>query len=302
MNTATSSAAFPDRFIDTHIHLWDRSLGLDYSWLDGDASGPLGRLPEVGFPVWDAARFAEEVRFHRPGGIVHVQASSPPTPAIDETRWLAQQRAKTGIPDALVVRADLRSSDLEAELVTHRAIASAVGVRDMSLGGSLDDPRLVAGLTVLERLDLVWEIACSPDEFALVAEHARQHSGLHIVLGHGGWPERRDAAALVQWQNQLGVFRDIPSVVGKLSGLAMGDHIWTVDSLSPWIRTAIEVLSPERTMFGSNWPLGRIYASYADELLGIGAAVADLNAGERDAFWYSTAARVFSLIPTQGMS
>jgi len=291
-----SSVAFPARFIDTHVHLWDRRLGLDYSWLDGDASGPLGRLPEVSSTLWDAGRFADEVRFHRPDRVVHVQATNPSTASIAETAWLDSERATTGFPSVFVVRADLRSPDLARRLAEQIAEhPGVVGVRDMSLGRSLTGDDLLTGLQELERLQLVWEVSCAPEEFADLATLARLVPALRIVLGHGGWPWARTAESFDDWQKRLGELVSVTNVVCKVSGLGMADHAWSVESWRPWVETAVRMFGPSRSMFGSNWPIDRVYASYESELLAMNEILSDLTDDERDAFWYVTAADVFSL-------
>ena len=48
----------------------------------------------------------------------------------------------------------------------------------------------------------------------------------------------------------------------KISGLGMCDHKWTVDSIRPFVLSMIEIFGPSRCMFGSNFPVDKLYTSF----------------------------------------
>ncbi len=55
---------------------------------------------------------------------------------------------------------------------------------------------------------------------------------------------------------------ELPNTVCKISGLGMADHRWTVESIRPWVLACIELFGADRCMFGTNWPVDAVYASY----------------------------------------
>ena len=83
----------------------------------------------------------------------------------------------------------------------------------------------------------------------------------------------------------------------KISGLGMCDHEWTVASLRPWVRACIEEFGVERSFFGTNWPVDRLYSSYGDVLDAYAEIIADLSANEQHALFTENAKRVFRLDP-----
>jgi predicted TIM-barrel fold metal-dependent hydrolase len=286
----------PWRFIDAHVHLWDLSKGFAYPWLDEPDDGPLGRLSEIRLTDWGAARFAEEVRHTRPTGVVHAQATNPPTDSLDETRWLAAEATSEGLPDAFIVRADLRGPGLEAALELQQITSSRVtGVRDMGAMGSLSDHSISAALAVVEKSGLSWEVACTWEEMDHVLALARAAPNLTVVLGHCGWPTERSDEYFSHWSQALVRLAAAPNIVCKISGLGMSDHQWTTDSWRPWVTACLDAFGPKRCMFGSNWPVDRIYASYESVVEGMADIVGGLTADEADPFWYATAHRVYNL-------
>ena len=86
-----------------------------------------------------------------------------------------------------------------------------------------------------------------------------------------------------------------PNVAMKISGLGMADHGWTIERIRSWILAAIDVFSPSRCMFGSNWPVDRLYSSYGDVLDAYWEIIGDFTAAEQEALFNGTANRVFGI-------
>ena len=66
------------------------------------------------------------------------------------------------------------------------------------------------------------------------------------------------------WKRELQHLAGAPNVTIKISGLGMCDPKWTVESIRPWVMTCIEAFGVERSFFGTNWPVDRLYSSYPD--------------------------------------
>ena len=50
----------------------------------------------------------------------------------------------------------------------------------------------------------------------------------------------------------------------KISGLGMCDPLWTVESIRPYVLGSIEAFGVDRVVFGTNWPVDRMFSSYPD--------------------------------------
>jgi predicted TIM-barrel fold metal-dependent hydrolase len=284
-------------FVDAHIHLWDLNeprLG-DYSWLTAESDPLLGPLSDIQFPLWDAGRFGAETRHTAPAKVVHVQAASAPGDPVAETAWLSSQFAAAGLPAAIVARLDLRT-EIGPDLARHMAASDLVrGVRDMTLFGQLDDPRLSASLPSLAAADLSWELACGWTDMAEARRLADLNPGLTIVLGHVGFPAERSPEYLAQWRSAVQQLAGAPNVHCKISGLGMGDHRWTAESWRPLVNFVLETFGPHRCLIGSNWPIDRLYASYDAVIEAQFALTESLSEDERHAVRYGNAVRLYRL-------
>ena len=81
----------------------------------------------------------------------------------------------------------------------------------------------------------------------------------------------------------------------KISGLAMGDNDWTVDSIRPWVLQCIEAFGVQRSFFGTNWPVDKLYSPYAQVVDAYAEIVADFSHDEQVALFSANAERIYRI-------
>jgi L-fuconolactonase len=96
-------------------------------------------------------------------------------------------------------------------------------------------------------------------------------------------------------------FEALDNVACKLSGLVTEADwaSWRPADLQPFVNAAIEIFDPDRLMFGSDWPVCLLAASYEDVLGAARSATAGLSPDERDQVFGETARRVYALNPAR---
>ena len=87
----------------------------------------------------------------------------------------------------------------------------------------------------------------------------------------------------------------VPQLHVKLSGLGMYSHGITVPQVRQVIRDTIQIFGIERTIYGSNFPLGKLFASYADFLAVYRAVVSEYNEAEQRKVFHDNAVRFYRL-------
>ena len=107
--------------------------------------------------------------------------------------------------------------------------------------------------------------------------------------------DRGSVAGWREWRDGLRALAAASNVAIKLSGMGMVDHRWTVESLRPYALEAIDAFGAERAMFASNFPVDRLYGSYAALWRAFEAIVADMSAAERDALFRRNAERIYRI-------
>ena len=113
-----------------------------------------------------------------------------------------------------------------------------------------------------------------------------------IALCHAGSPHDRSLAGLKTWNEQLRALSQLSQVTCKLSGLGMFDHKWTAESIRPILDSCLEQFGPDRVMFGSNFPVDKLYGDFASL---VGAYRELIPAKYHEAVFRNTAARFYSL-------
>jgi predicted TIM-barrel fold metal-dependent hydrolase len=84
-----------------------------------------------------------------------------------------------------------------------------------------------------------------------------------------------------------------PNVAVKISALVSYDPHWTPDSIRPVALHCIESFGVERAMFGSDFPVAGLHASFDEEYETFKTIVADFSQSEQERLFYDNAARLY---------
>lgn len=284
-------------FVDTHVHFSDlQDPNLYYVWLQPGWKHPiLGDIEGIQAQRYWADEFVAETRFSNVSKSVHVQAALGIKDPVEETKWLQAFADRLGHPHGIVAEAHLQQDDAQEVIERHMAYANMRGIRDFGPGNYLVDPQWRKGYAHLEAHDLVACLDSSPQTYADMRSLAEAFPNIVISLDHAGFPRQRDAEYFAMWKKELQNLAGAPNVTVKISGLGMCDNAWTVESIRPWVMTCIETFGVERSFFGSNWPVDRLYSSYPDVIDAYAEIIKGLSRSEQEALFFANAERIFRI-------
>ena len=144
----------------------------------------------------------------------------------------------------------------------------------------------------LKKYDFSFDLQVYPPQMGDAVALAQTHPDTSIILCHTGMPLDRDPDSLKLWRDGMKALAAQPNVTVKISGLGMFDHSWSVDSIRPYVLETIDHFGTERCMFGSNFPVDKLYSSFA----AIYDAFKDITSGfsraEQEALFAGNAERV----------
>ena len=276
--------------VDAHHHFWDPAR-FDYPWLTEEL-GVIRRR----FGPDDLAPIVERAGIDR---TILVQTIS----SVDETRSFLAIAAATPLVAGVVGWVDLTGpavGDSIAELAAGEGGSRLVGIRhqvhDEPDAGWLLRPDVSRGIAAVGAAGLLYDLLVRPRELPAALETVRAHPDVAFVIDHLAKPPIK-AGELEPWLGLLRPFGKLDNVACKVSGLVTEADwgSWSVADLQPFVDGAIEIFGPDRLMFGSDWPVCLLAASY-DEVLGAArSATAGLNPLERDQLFGETARRVYRL-------
>jgi predicted TIM-barrel fold metal-dependent hydrolase len=294
--------------VDAHQHFWEPAVN-NHPWLAPDA-----RIP---FRYGDYSaikrRYLPDDYRHDAAGrnivqTVYVETEWDPTDPIGETRYATGIAARFGIPNAIVAQAWLHHPDVAAVLAGQAAFPLVRSVRHKPEGPGrpddvgaartlMSDPRWRDGFALLAKHRLALDLQTPWWNLHEAVALARDFPDTMIILNHAGLPTLRDADSLVAWRNAMARFADCPNAVVKLSGMGVPGERWTPDSNGWIVRTTIALFGADRTMFGSNFPVDSLCATFTEIVDGFKAILAPLPRAEQQAFFCDTARRVYRLAP-----
>jgi len=124
---------------------------------------------------------------------------------------------------------------------------------------------------------------------------ARDFPGVTFVLVHAGMPEDRSAEGLAFWRRGMTGLARCSNVMVKVSGLGTFERRCAEESWRPIIERTLDLFGPSRCLFGSNFPIEKLWTSYADLLGVVKACLSRFSEAERRAVLHDTAARVYAI-------
>lgn len=274
--------------VDAHHHVWDLSVR-DQDWITGPELAPLRQ----NFGLDD---LLPEARATGVGRTVVVQTVTVP----GETPELLALAERHELVAGVVGWTDLTRPDVAAELARLRELPGGgylKGIRHQVQAepdpGWLLRPDVRRGLTALEEAGLVHDLVVLPHQLPACAEAAARHPGLTFVLDHLGKPPIASGAR-EPWESAVRALAALPNTVCKLSGMVTeADHArWTVEDPRPYADTVLDAFGPARLMYGSDWPVCTLAASYGQVL---DAARALTGPADHTQIFERTAVRVYGL-------
>ncbi|MFI6879781.1 amidohydrolase family protein [Streptomyces sp. NPDC050400] len=248
--------------VDAHHHVWDLSVR-DQDWITGPELAPIRR----DFTLDDLAPDA------RAAGVTATVLVQTVTVAEETPEFLALA-GRSDLVAGVVGWTDLTTPGVADELDRLRALPGGehlVGIRHQVQGEPdpewLLRPDVRRGLAAVARQDLVYDLVVLPHQLPACVQAARNHPELTFVLDHLGKPPIA-SGALEPWRTDVRALAALPNTHCKLSGLVTEADWkrWTVEDLRPYADTVLAAFGPERVLFGSDWPVCTLAASYEQVL------------------------------------
>lgn len=277
--------------IDAHHHVWDLSVR-DQDWITGPELQSLRR----NFTVADLEPEA------RAAGVDRTVLVQTITVAAETPEFLALA-AERELIGGVVGWTDLTAPEVADELARLRELPGGrylKGIRHQVQGEPdpewLLRPDVRRGLAAVAEAGLVYDLIVQPHQLPSAAAAAAALPELTFVLDHLGKPPIV-AGDLEPWASGVRALAALPNTVCKLSGMVTEADLgkWTVDDLRPYADTVLEAFGPSRMMFGSDWPVCTLAATYEEVAESARELTAGLGDDERDQVFEGTATRVYRL-------
>ena len=245
------------RIVDTHQHLWDLDL-FRYAWLQ--------QLPDLNrsFRMNDYLAATNGLAIEKS---VHLEADVDEPFMLEETMHLLRLADCSDNPlEGVVACGRPESKEFKTyveKIAGHsklRGIRRVLHTRPDDLGQS---ETFIENVCSLSGYGLSFDICVLAHQLPIAIRLVSQCPDVTFILDHCGVPQVRDKI-LNPWRSLIREIAKFPNVFCKISGLiAYADpNNWTAEDLRPYVDHAIECFGWDRVMFGSDWPVCTVSASY----------------------------------------
>lgn len=277
--------------VDAHHHVWDLRVR-EQTWMQGPALDPVRR----NFSIEDLAPLAANAGVT---ATVVVQTVGVP----EETPDLLSVAATNELVTGVVGWVDLTSPGVADALAALRERPDGAwlkGIRHQV--HDEEDPRWLCrddvqrGLAAVAAAGLAYDLLTKTPHLPAAIETVAARPDLTFVVDHISKPLIQ-SGELEPWATGLRELASHPNVTCKLSGMVTEASWtdWTVEDLRPYADVVLDAFGPERVMFGSDWPVCLLAASYEQVMEAAEELTAGLSEAERDAIFGDTARRVYHL-------
>lgn len=300
--------AGPMPIVDTHQHLWDLSR-FRLPWHDG-ASPILTRS-------YTPENYAEATRGLNVTRSVYMEVDVAADQKEAEVDYVANAAREAGSPIAgAVVGGAPDAQDFAryaAGLARRRPFVK--GVRQVLHNPESPARRclsdtFVANVQALGRAGLSFDLCMRPTELADARTLVERCPDVRFILDHCGNgdprafrpvrpntpPAARPTHTADAWRRDITALAALPNLICKISGIVVrAPRGWDADALAPIVNHCLDAFGPDRVVFGGDWPVCLLGATYRQWVEALRAIVSNRPAEQQRKLWSENAIRHYSL-------
>ena len=282
----------PLAIIDTHQHLWDLKT-FKLPWIKEGA--PLARS----YLMSDYFKATEGLNIVK---TIYMEVDLDPAQQQAEAEFVIETCMQADNPMVAGVISGRPALDGFAKYISQfKNSAYIKGVRQVlhnegiPAGTCLDD-KFIRGIRLLGEMDKSFDICLRPGELPDVAKLIDACPDTRFILDHCGnakVPEKDRT----QWKKDLAAVARRKNVVCKVSGIVASAEKgkWKAEDLAPIVNHVLDSFGPDRVMFGGDWPVCTLGATYREWLVALQSIVKERKREERMKLFHDNAVRVYNL-------
>lgn len=294
----------PAKIIDAHHHIWRLS---DLDWLKGPTQ------PRI-FGNYDKIRrdylideFIADASSQNVVGSVYIQVNWPISGELAEVAWVTDVANVSKWPIAIIAYVNFSSENCERTLKSLSKNKLVKGIRQQlhwhvnpkyrfaSVPDIMMDQNWRRNFSILNDYGWLFELQVFSSQMNDAANLAHCFPKTPMVLQHCGMPEDASVAGMKKWSDSLKRLSQEANVYCKFSGLGTFIHSVSPNFIQEITEQCIELFGPQRCIFGSNFPIEKLWASYKELLDGYQSALERLSKYDKQAIFYDNAKSLYNL-------
>ncbi len=273
--------------IDAHQHFWIFNAVRD-GWITGEM-----QVIRRNFLPGDLKPLLQQKQIN---GCIAVQADQ----SEDETMFLLEQASSNDFIKGVVGWVNLRDQNVGERLAYFSQFSKLKGFRHVVQAEPGDDFLLgddfCRGISFLKKYKLTYDILVFPKHLSYVIEFIKRFPQQPFVIDHLAKPYIKHKK-ISEWKMDIQKVAQFSNVYCKLSGMVT-EAYWnncTINDFKPYIDIALESFGIDKVMFGSDWPVCLLAASYQQCCEVLEVNTAHLSAEDKKKLWGQNAIQFYNL-------
>jgi len=291
------------KVIDSHHHIWRKD---DLPWLLEGKPRIFGDCTALKRD-YAVEEFKQDIASCNVVKSVYLQANWAYDRSVEEARWVDDVAQQHGLPSAIVANADLRSPDVERLLDEYVKIPRVRGIRQhlhwhknpkfsyIDAPDVYDHEDWRRGMRHVADRRLSFDLQIFPSQMKGAAGMLHDFPDATFILNHAGMLDARDDESIAVWKSGMETLSGCPNLYVKFTGLGTFDHRSSPDLMKPMIPVSLELFGAARCMYGSNYPIEKLWTDYATYFANVKAAIGSVSSEDEHEIFYGTANRAYRL-------
>lgn len=273
--------------IDSHQHFWIFNPTRD-AWITEE----MAAIRQNFLPT----DLASVLKSNGIDGTIAVQASQ----SHEETEFLVDLSNMYAMIKGVVGWVDLQSEEVEKHIENFKQYRIIKGFRHVIEAEEDPDflirPAFLRGIKALTAHQYTYDLLIRPRHYKSTLACVEENPEQRFVLDHMAKPAIR-TKEFKEWAAFIEKLAAFPNVFCKVSGLVTEADWkdWKVDDFSPYIAHAIACFGKQRVMFGTDWPVCLVAATYKEVMEIAATSLKDFSEDELKAFWGGNAAEFYGI-------
>lgn len=277
--------------IDSHHHVWDLSVR-EQGWMVGEALNPIKK----NFSINDLRQAITGCGIDK---TVVVQTVTN----YDETPELLELADTDNLVAGVVGFLKIDAEDAISHLDSYQSLRGfkyLVGIRDIAHDYEdvkyLSKPQVIKNVQELGKRGLVYDLLTKTPHMRAAIDLVKACPNTQFVLDHISKPYIAKGD-MQPWADQITELASFENVVVKVSGLFTEADWknWKKEDFWPYLEHITKSFTPNRMMFGSDWPVCLLAATYKQSIDLVEEFTSKFSESEKNAFWAGTANKAYGL-------
>jgi L-fuconolactonase len=273
--------------IDSHQHFWNFDPE-KFDWITEEMS-----LIKKDFLPGDLKYILQENNFD---GCITVQVEQTE----EENDFLLKAAQDNEFIKGVVGWIDLQLENIDERLAYYKQFERLKGFRHILQGEKKRDlmlsPQFKRGISLLSKYNFTYDVLIFPDQLVFAKQLVKEFPKQKFVIDHLAKPYIKDGR-IEEWKKDMEAIGSFENVYCKISGMVTEADWknWKAKDFFPYLDVVVKSFGTNRIMYGSDWPVCLVAASYEQVLDIVREYFSSFSKNEQDLFFGGNAVKFYNI-------